>query len=105
MRAIVLVVSIAAAACSGPRTAGAPPAAPADAAKFLADVNESMKKLDIESNQAGWVQQNFITDDTEAIAARVNQRVIDAIAKDAKDAVKYDKVTVAADERRQLQLL
>jgi peptidyl-dipeptidase A len=105
MRAIVLVLSIAAVACSGPRTASPPPAAPADAAKFLAGVNESMKRLQVEANQAGWVQQNFITDDTEAIEARVNQRVIDAIAKDAKDAVTYEHVTVPADQRRQLQLL
>jgi peptidyl-dipeptidase A len=64
-----------------------------------------MKKLEIESNQASWVQQNFITDDTEALEARVNQRVTDAIAKFAKDAVAYDKVSVSPAERRQLQLL
>src|SRR5256714_1922013 len=105
MRAIVLVVSIAAAACSAPRTATAPAASPADAAKFLGDVNESMKRLQVESAQAGWVQQNFITDDTEAIQAGVNQRVIDAIAKYAKESVKFDKVDVPPVQRRQLQLL
>src|SRR5436190_12888957 len=100
--AAILLASLAA-ACAAPQNTSTP--APADATKFLAGVNESMKKLEIESNQAGWVQQNFITDDTEAIAARVNQRVLDAIAKYAKDAVKYDNVTVPADQRRQLQLL
>jgi peptidyl-dipeptidase A len=90
-------------------TATPPPApagpAPADAKKFLDDVNETMKRLEVEANQAGWVQQNFITDDTEALQARVNQRVTDAIAKYAKESVKYDKVTVPADQRRQLTLL
>src|ERR1051326_8088148 len=100
--AAILLASLAA-ACAAPQNTGTP--APADATKFLADVNESMKKLQVEASQAGWVQQNFITDDTEAIEARVNQRVIDAIAKDAKDAVKYDKVAVSPTERRQLELL
>src|SRR4051812_35455171 len=102
-RSAAIVFACLAVACANPQPAGTP--STADTATFLAGVNESMKKLEIESNQAGWVQQNFITDDTEAIAARVNQRVLDAIAKDAKDAVKYDNVTVPADQRRQLQLL
>src|SRR5689334_17262400 len=84
-------------------TAAAPTAA--DAKQFLDGVNESMKRLEVEQNQAGWVQQNFITDDTEAIQARVNQRVTDAIAKYAKEAARFDKVDVPADHRRQLNLL
>ena len=100
--AAILLASLAA-ACAAPQNTSTP--APADATKFLADVNDSMKKLEIESNQAGWVQQNFITDDTEAIQARVNQRVTDAIARYAKEAVKYDKVSVSPAERRQLDLL
>jgi len=31
-----------------------------------------LRRLGVEQNQAGWVQQNFITDDTETLAARVN---------------------------------
>ena len=99
-----LAAVTAAAACTRP-TAISTDSKPDDALKFLADANETMKKLEIEANQAGWVQQNFITEDTEAIEARVNQRVTDAIAKFAKDAVKYDKVTLPADQRRQLDLL
>jgi peptidyl-dipeptidase A len=98
-----IVLAVMAAACGTPPSANAP--TPADATKFLADVNESMKTLEIEANQAGWVQQNFITDDTEALEARVSQRVTDAIAKNAKDAAKYDKTAVSPLERRQLELL
>src|SRR6185295_12880680 len=89
-------------ACGG--STPSPPTA-ADAKKFLETVNDTMNRLGVEQNQAGWVQQNFITDDTEALAARVNQRYIDAVARFAKDATKYDKVDVPADERRQLNLL
>src|SRR5437764_6366033 len=90
------------AACAT-KEAAAPSAS--DAKQFLDTVNDTMKKLGVEANQAGWVQQNFITDDTEALEARVNQRVIDATARYAKEAARFDKVAVPADQRRQLALL
>jgi peptidyl-dipeptidase A len=103
--AALAIAAIAAAACvqRGPATAAAPTAA--DAKQFLDTVNDSMKRLEVEANQAGWVQQNFITNDTEAIEARVNQRVTDAIAKYAKEAARFNNVDVPADQRRQLNLL
>ena len=61
--------------CTPPSSA-APTAA--DAKAFLDNVNETMLKLGIQQGQAGWVQQNFITDDTEALDARANQAAIDA---------------------------
>src|SRR5215831_11219553 len=90
--AALTMAAIATAACAkqAPATAAAPTAA--DAKKFLDGVNDDMLRLQIEGNQAGWVQQNFITDDTEAIEARVNQRVTDAIAKYAREAARFDKV-------------
>ena len=88
--------------CAG--SSGAPPTA-ADAATFLDTVNDTMKRLGIEQGRAGWVQQTFITDDTEAVAARANQEFIDATARFAKEATRFDKVAVPADQRRQLNLL
>jgi peptidyl-dipeptidase A len=87
---------------SVPAPAGA---SPADAKTFLDNVNATLLKLGIAQGQAGWVQQTFITDDSEAIAARVNQEFADAMAKFAKEAVRFDKVEVPADQRRQLTLL
>jgi peptidyl-dipeptidase A len=89
----------------GCRAAGPPGPTAADAKAFLRTVADTMQRLGVEQSQAGWVQQNFITDDTEALQARVNQRYIDAVARFAKDATRFDKVDVAADERRQLNLL
>jgi peptidyl-dipeptidase A len=78
---------------------------PADARAFVDIVNKTMLQLGIEQGRASWVQQNFITDDTEALAARANQQYADAIAKFAKDATRFDKADVAADLRRQLNIL
>src|SRR2546425_1208532 len=83
---------IAVTACAKRDAAVAATPTAADAQHFLQNVNDTMKRLQVEQNQAGWVQQNFITDDTEALEARVNQRVTDAIATFAKDAAKFDHV-------------
>src|SRR3954471_14393226 len=89
-------------ACTSNR-ASAP--TPADAKAFLDTVNQTMLKLGVEASQAGWVQQNFITDDTDAVAARANQRYIDAIARFVKDATRFDKLDLPADQRRALTVL
>jgi peptidyl-dipeptidase A len=86
-----------------PRSGATPTAAEAKA--FLDRVNETMLRLGITSAQAGWVQQNFITDDTNALTAAADQAFIDATARFAKEATKFDEVAVPPDQRRQLNLL
>src|SRR4029450_9690743 len=88
--------------CAG--SSGAPPTA-ADAKTFLDTVNDTMKRLGVEQGRAGWVQQTFITDDTEALSARANQLAIDAAARFAKDAVKFEKGDVPTETRRQRHLV
>src|SRR5713101_7545930 len=84
---------------------GSPQPTAADAKAFLDNANQTMLKLGVQGNQAGWVQQNFITDDTEALSARVNQQVIDAIAHFAKESTRFDRLNLPADERRELNVL
>jgi peptidyl-dipeptidase A len=91
--------------CAQPPSASAPGATPADAKVFLDNANATTLKLGTQQGQAGWVQQTFITDDTEAISARANQALNDAGAKFAKESTKFDKLQVSADQRRQLNLL
>src|SRR5262249_31837153 len=77
----------------------------ADARQFLVAANDTTPKLGIEASRAGWVQQTYITDDTEALAARASQLANEAGARFAKEATKYDSVNVPGDDRRQLMLL
>ena len=55
------------------RNTSSPAPTAADARKFL----DERQREDVDARhpggQAGWVQQTYITDDTEAIAARANQ--------------------------------
>ena len=48
-----------------------------DARKFLTDAESNLLKLGVEDQQADWVHENFITDDTEAVSALADQRAID----------------------------
>jgi peptidyl-dipeptidase A len=105
LASLFAIAALCATALGCAQTASSPAPTPADAKAFLDTVDKTMLKLGIEQGTAGWVQQNFITDDTEAIAARANQEYIDAVARFAKEATKYDAVDVPADQRRQLMLL
>jgi peptidyl-dipeptidase A len=100
---IILALALSLAAACGASSSTTP--TPADARVFLDNVDSTLKRISIESNRAGWVAQNFITADTEALDARMSQTVADTIARWAKDAVKFDAVTVPPDQRRQLNLL
>ena len=104
LAAIILAVSITGTvACGGTTSTAAPTAA--DAKAFLDTVDAAFTKLGLDANRAGWVGQNFITEDTEALDARATQAIADASSRFAKEAVKFDHVDVPADQRRQLTLL
>ena len=105
IRRISLAVSAALAAITLGCAQPAPPPSAADAKAFLDRANAALMKLDVIANQSGWVSQNFITDDTEAIQAHINQEATEAAVRLAKDAAKYDAVTLPADERRQMNIL
>ena len=98
---LVMIGLVAASACAP----GAPAPTAAEAERFLAEVNETMLKLGTEAAQASWVYSTYITSDTEALNARANQVYIDAVARYAKEAARFDGADVPADQRRQLEIL
>jgi peptidyl-dipeptidase A len=102
--ALLAGAGLAAASCSPSASPSNPPGV-ADAKTFLDRVNDTMLKLSVAGSQAGWVQQTYITDDTEALSARANQEYADTNARFAKEATRFDKVDVPADQRRQLNVL
>jgi len=92
---------VAASSCRG--AGGAP--SPEEARAFLREANGTILRLSNEANQAGWVQNTYITVDTEAIAARANAAFMTAVTRFAKDATRFDHVELPEPERRQLTLL
>jgi len=76
-----------------------------DAKKFMGDVNETTFKLALDAGQAGWVSETYITDDSSAVYARTNQRLIEKMAQYSKESVRFDKIDVAPDVRRGINIL
>jgi peptidyl-dipeptidase A len=79
--ALVIVLG-AAVACSN----AAPGKTAADARAFLANANETLLRRGIEASQAGWVQNTYITPDTEAMAARASEAFMTAATEFSKQA-------------------
>jgi peptidyl-dipeptidase A len=77
----------------------------ADAEKFMADTEKLLMDLSIKAGRAAWVQANFITDDTEAIAADYNERYIEATTKIAQDVKRYDGLKMPPVLARKFMLL
>ena len=76
-----------------------------DVRKFLDDAEKKLFDLSLEASQASWIQATYITDDTEAVAARANERAINESVRLAKGAKRFDGVSVPPDMRRKLNLL
>src|SRR5690349_6307169 len=102
---VLLLLGFSACAATRGNGAGDAPSDGSDPKKFMDQVNESLLKSNVEGNQAGWVSETYITDDSSSLNARANQRLIEATEHFAKEAVRFDKVEAPADIRRQLNLL
>src|SRR5436190_5727084 len=75
------------------------------ARKFLTAANQDLLRLIAEANRAGWVQSTYITPDTEMLAARANEFLVNATTKYAKEARRFDGLQLPASERRQFDVL
>jgi len=95
----------AALACS---TACAKDPAPdaAGAHRFVETLNADYKARYVEPNAAEWVAETYITDDTQMLTARANERWLKWLAEAIEQARAFDGVRgVAAADRRALDLL
>jgi peptidyl-dipeptidase A len=76
-----------------------------DARKFLDEAQKRLHDLSVEAGRAAWVQSNFITYDTEILAAQRNEVLLGAAVQYAQEATRFDKVKLPDDLRRQIDLL
>lgn len=88
-----------------PSLFGQAPATVDDARAFLDKVEARLLDLATESSRAGWVQSTYITGDTETLAALANERGIAATVEYAKQATRFDKLSLPPDLARKMQLL
>jgi len=76
-----------------------------DAEKFLAATEKELVQLNLEGSRAAWINANFITEDTSALAAAADQKSTEAGVRFAMQAAKFDHVDVNEDQRRKLNIL
>jgi peptidyl-dipeptidase A len=82
------------------------PATPEEAKRFVAEVDKDLRRLWIARDRAGWVNQNFITDDTEALSASGEEATAAYITEAIAKARRFDGVKgLDVDTARQLYLL
>jgi len=82
----------------------APTAADADA--FLVAAEKDLFDYSVEASQVNWVNYNFITEDTDAMAARINAVGTEKSVRYALEAARYMNVPgLSADTKRKLNIL
>jgi len=84
--------------------ASAPPSV-VEARAFVDAAEKRLLDLWIKAGRAEWVQLNFITEDTERIAADAGQEVNAATTELAAKATRFDKLRLPEDVARKLKLL
>ncbi|HET8923425.1 MAG TPA: M2 family metallopeptidase [Candidatus Acidoferrum sp.] len=77
----------------------------AEAQKFVEDAEQRLFDLRVKASRAGWVQENFITDDTEQISAEAGEALNTASTKYAKEARRFDGLNLSPELTRKRLLL
>lgn len=77
----------------------------AEAEKFMNDAEALLMDLNTKAGRAQWVQANFITDDTESLAADYQDQLIAAQSKLAEQIKRYNGMTLPPVLDRKFKLL
>ncbi len=76
-----------------------------EAQRFMLEAEARLLDLWVEAERAAWVQSNFITVDTERIAADANREVIAATVELAKASTRFDGLDLPDDLARKMKML
>jgi len=83
----------------------APPPTPEEAQKFIETASQRLFDLSNAAQRASWVQENFITVDTEQIAADASEIANTAATQYAKQAHRFDHLQLSPELARKRLLL
>jgi len=98
------ILLFAAALLAAPAHAASAPTV-AEADQFMQQAEDRLRDLSSKAQRAGWVQENFITDDTEAIAAEANDQLSAATTELIEQAKRFDGLKLPSELARQFLLL
>jgi peptidyl-dipeptidase A len=81
------------------------PATVAEAQAFMKRAEAELADLGVRAQRAAWVQENFITDDTEIISAQAQEKITAVTTQLALDARRFDHLQMPLDLARKFKLL
>ena len=76
-----------------------------EAKRYIENAEKQLLDLSVKAQRAGWVQENFITEDTEQIAADAGEVANTASTKYAKEAHRFDGLKLGPELGRKRLLL
>jgi peptidyl-dipeptidase A len=85
--------------CAGHR------ATPEEAKAFIDAAELKLLALNNDAQRADWIKDTYITDDTEAVAAIIDERAINATVGYAKQSTQFDGLPLDAVTARKIKLL
>jgi len=80
-------------------------ATPEEAKAFIDGAEQKLLELNNDGQRADWIKDTYITDDTEAVAAIMDERAINAAVGYAKQATRFDGLTLDPVTARKIKLL
>lgn len=105
MKKFVSIVALATATISSPVYAQAAPTV-ADAESFIAKAEKDLYDFTVEAGRVQWINSTYITDDTDALAAKYGEVGTEKAVKYALEAAKYQNVAgLSAETKRKLDIL
>src|SRR5687767_4028349 len=99
--ALPLLLAVLAAACTDSK----PAATPEEAKAFVEQLNKDFRRLGDEVSAAGWVQATYITEDTQLLNARANERYLELLSRSVNESRRFDGVAMDPATKRTLELL
>ena len=97
--ALLLLLLLPLGGCAGHR------ATPEEAKAFIDAAEQKLLALNTDAQRADWIKDTYITDDTEAVAAIVDERAINATVGYAKQSTRFDGLTLDPATARKIKLL
>src|SRR5579864_726806 len=77
----------------------------AEAQAFMKKAEDQIEDLTVRASRAQWVQENFITDDTETMSAQANEKLTAVVTQLALDARRFEGLKLPPDLARKFLLL
>jgi peptidyl-dipeptidase A len=76
-----------------------------EAQQFMNRVESELLRLSVDAGRADWVKSTYITDDTEILAAQIDERAINAAVRFVNEAKRFDGLQLPPELARKFKLL